>query len=379
MTETPAQSRDSKKALPVGASSAWPKEVHAGWVLDEPTLAGMGKFLTSLVVGLMDEIVRVTIFCPESADVSELPEPPVEVARYRNRGLLGMPSRELERLADEITDRKIRILHALDVGSAKLAGKLSELSSLPLIVTANKLGDSRRLRKLPGHLKCIMAGSEQIQLDLATHKVVPVADVLLVRPGGYLVRHATCFNELDSVSAVVVGGPMDQPEHYQAVLEAYRAVRGSDPPVGLFIIGNGRAEPRIRKEMEKLGLRQEITFVDRMKTSTLPGIFKAADVYISPSPMKRLDIPSFLAVSAGVPVLAAHGGGTDFLIDGRTALRFNPGDADDLTRKLRNILEDHAFARQIAENALDYLRENHSASAMVSAVAGAYRDVLAGQ
>ena len=89
---------------------------------------------------------------------------------------------------------------------------------------------------------------------------------------------------------------------------------------------------------------------------------------------------SLLAMAAGVPVLAAAGkSANDFLRDGETAMGFTCGDYAELTVKLSAMLEDRASARALAENALEYIRRNHSAAANVTALASMYREVLKGK
>ena len=55
---------------------------------------------------------------------------------------------------------------------------------------------------------------------------------------------------------------------------------------------------------------------------------------------------------------------------------FKKGQAEDLTAKLVSLLEDRVLARSLAENALAYLRENHSPANMVAEVARIYWLVL---
>jgi glycosyltransferase involved in cell wall biosynthesis len=144
-----------------------------------------------------------------------------------------------------------------------------------------------------------------------------------------------------------------------------------------MVMGNGRAERRLRTLSELLGVRGDVTFVDRQPPWLLPEIFKAADVYVAPVPDRRIDMPCLLAMAAGVPVLAAGVGASDFLIDGQTARCFAPGNAADLTAKLKTLLDDRAAAVALAEGALAHLRTHHSPAGAVEAVTRIYRQVAA--
>jgi len=142
-----------------------------------------------------------------------------------------------------------------------------------------------------------------------------------------------------------------------------------------FLLGAGGAERALRARISRLAMRQDVTFMDEQSPRQVVGIFKAADIYISPDPSPRMDIRSLLAMAAGIPVLTcldAEG----YLIDGRTAVRFARDDSADLTTKLLRLVEDHDAARRIARGALDYLGEYHRSATMVAAVAQTYRQAV---
>ncbi len=140
-----------------------------------------------------------------------------------------------------------------------------------------------------------------------------------------------------------------------------------------FVVGNGRADGQLRLSADKLGLRGELTFVDRQPLRLLPEMFKAADIYVAPVPSRGIDMPSLLAMAAGIPVLAAGEGAADFFIDGQTMLRFKQGNPADLAGKLASLMDDHAMAARLAESALEHLRTCHSPAGVVAALTRIYR------
>jgi glycosyltransferase involved in cell wall biosynthesis len=55
------------------------------------------------------------------------------------------------------------------------------------------------------------------------------------------------------------------------------------------------------------------------------------------------------AMASGVPVVAARAGGIpDVVSDGENGLLFTPGDTDELTAKLRQVLFDEPYRQQLA-------------------------------
>jgi glycosyltransferase involved in cell wall biosynthesis len=299
-----------------------------------------------------------------------------------------MFSRPIEALAAQIAGEDIQLIHAMDAQGAGLARRLGALTDTRFAVSSFNLADARSLGTLEARCAAVLAGSDAIRREILEQRVSPASKVHLVRPGVHQERHATCFEQADNTASIVAGCGLDDLPAFAAVLRALADLRGRGYECLLFVIGEGKAERELRMLCDELGLRQDLTFVEHQCGKNLVDIFKAADIYVAPSPYAGVDMGALLAMAGGVPVLAGvcdpgspasvrpgKGGSCDFVIDGRTAGIFRSADAHDLADKLAHLLDDHAAARALAESALGYLRENHSAAKMVAAVAQIYRQV----
>ncbi len=350
-----------------------PKRVRVGWVAGECTLERLARTLQPLAVGLLDEVVDVVVICPQRSATAELPSPPLEIVRYGRLKLWIFRTGATENLVEELRPMRLQVLHALDADACDLTRHLAAALNLRYIVSSYRLGDGRIIGGLDQRAEAVLAASEQLARDLLEHRVCAAAKIRVVRPGVHHVRHTTLFDHPQQSTAVVAGGRLDDVPAFEAVLKAFAAVKDRKYDCVFFIIGSGRAERALRLMAEKAGLDDVLTFVDRQPPAKLAGIFKAADIYIAPLPEHGVDIECLLAMAAGDPVLAAAGGSSDFLIDSKTALLFTMGDTDALTARLLSLLDNHAAARQQAEDALKYLREKHSQASMVTALADIYR------
>jgi glycosyltransferase involved in cell wall biosynthesis len=349
------------------------RPIRVGWVAGKETFTQIGRILQPLAVGLMDELVGTTIFLPEGCDRNELPNMPIGMVSYNRLQWRVFRSKTLSVLGEEIQNAQLNLLHALDSGVAALTAQLAGATGLPYVVSCHSLGDSRALGTLDERCQAVLAASEPIRRELVGARVAAPNKILLVHPGVYQVNHATCYTDDKKSIAIVAGGAMDDFDAYHALLRAFSEVRTRNYDCVFFLIGNGKAEARIREAAKEMDLRSPLTFVDRQEARQLQGILKSADIYISPRSTQQVDLVSLLAMAAGDPVLAAKSAVDDFLIDGKTALTFNAGNAAELTAKLVSILEDRQAGTVLADNALEYLREHHGAAQMVAAVAGIYR------
>ena len=359
-----------------GGDLAPARQIRVGWVAGTRTLERFGRTLRPLAIGLLDEFVRLTAICPEDTDTRQLPIPPIEVVACARRKWWTTTRKAAEPIAQRLRTAKLELLHALDADAAALTERLARILGIGWAVSCYGLDGARRLKKLGDHVAAVFAASVPILEELRRKKVAPPERLLLLRPGVHRVRHANCFNDPQHSISIVTCGVLDDFGAYATVLRSFAELRSRDYDCALFVIGTGPAETKLRALSASLGVHRDLTFADYQPGVQLPGILKAADVYVSPVSRKSLDVQRLLAMAAGVPVLAATGGVGDFLHDAQTALLFAPGDSADLTTKLLGVVDDRAAARNLAEGGLQYLRENHSPTSMVVELAEAYRRMM---
>ncbi|MGC9454158.1 MAG: glycosyltransferase family 4 protein [Phycisphaerae bacterium] len=376
MTQAPADKSDTPQEFTQPqAEQPRARRLRVGWIATPGTLDHLARVIKPLVVGLLDELVDPTAVCPRSANTDELPSPPVEVLSYGPLRRFGLWTGALERLGQELRSRRPELLHALDAQAAGLTHRLAGMLDVPYIVSSFSLLDARHLGGITSKAAAIVAAGDAIRRRLLERHAAKPEMVRVVRPGVYCAKRPTCFTQLNQSIAIVAAGSLDNFRAFRPVVESFAAMRGGGHDCSLFILGSGRGERHIRGLADSLGVRTEVTIVDRPRQGQLPGIFKAADIYISPAPARSVDMQSLLAMAAGVPVLAATDDKdpSDFLIADETALLFESGNSSDLTAKLKLLLEERASARALAERALKYLREHHSPATMVSKLVEVYR------
>ncbi len=363
-------------AEPAGDDAVKGRRLGVAWVAAPGTLERAERQLKPLVVGLLDELSRPTVICPEGAEVGDLPSPPLEFITYPHRRWLGIPKRAAEAVCDQLRRCKVGLLHGLAGEAADLTRRLARTGGFEYVLSSHRLGDARRIGAAGGDAFALLAGSEPVRRDLLDHHVAPAGSVRLARLGVYQVRRPTCFADPQRSIAIVVGGERSEYAPVAAVLEGLAEINARNYDCAFFLLGGGPDERRLRRLADRLDLRNRLTFAPHQKPTQLAGILKGADVYISPASSREIDVEALLAMAAGVPVLAAGAGASDFLVDGRTTLMYRQGEAPDLTVKLAALLDDKAATRALAENALAYLREHHSPAGMVATLANVYREAL---
>jgi glycosyltransferase involved in cell wall biosynthesis len=353
-----------------------PSKLRVAWVAAPQTLDNFAPVLEPLAVGLTDELIELLLICPPKVDTHPLPTPPMDVVRCSRMcgGIFGTGA--LRALIDEIVSRKVQIIHALDIRAAHLTRKLGRRIDVPYVISSWTRRDGRRLGRLDDRAAAVLAGSEPLRRNLLGSHVADPEKVHLVRPGVHQVQEVGCFADPQRSVAIVAAGPMDRFADFEAVLKSFAELRERRYDCVLMLIGNGRAEKRLRMRTEQLDLQKEVTFVDHQSASRIPAILKGADLFISPVRGGGYGNLSLLGMAAGTPVLTTENGASDFLIDTETALVFQEGKSADLTAKLTALLDNRSAARSLAQNALAHLREHHSPAKMVSEVTKIYRNAV---
>ena len=358
---------------PANISPQPPKPLRVALVAGAKTLGQLGPVVRHMVVGLLDEPMHVSLVCPDGADVGGIPAPPVEVIRYGRMQPGFLARRSLGQLAKGLTSSGVRVLHALDWTALGLTRRLAEKANLDYVLSVLALRPTLHL----GDERCraVLAASEPIRQKLLAGRGTRPDLVQLLRPAVHRAAKATCFMDPQHAPAIVAAGQLKNFHHFAAVLGSFAELRREQRQCAFFLVGAGPRESQLRRLAEKLDLMAELTFVQLQDAEQLAGIVKAADIFISPVPSDRVEVELLSAIAAGDPVVAAGVDACDFIINGQTALTFTAADAGELTGRLNALLDDRAWARSLAENALAHLREHHSPAAMAKQLADLYRGI----
>ena len=122
-----------------------------------------------------------------------------------------------------------------------------------------------------------------------------------------------------------------------------------------------------------MGLGHDVTFVDEQSPDELRSILRSSDVYILPVAGGQYDIHRLMAMAEGCVAIVADGHMGDGGEDDRSSLVFEEGHSSGLSAQLSKVLNDRAFARTIAQRAVEYMGKMHSPTAVASELAGIYR------
>ena len=149
---------------------------------------------------------------------------------------------------------------------------------------------------------------------------------------------------------------LDLHKGHDRILEALAILKEQRLTPRYIIVGEGEEEMRLRRMVQNLGLKRQVTFAGFIPEGKLPDIYADSDIFVMASREipGRLDLVegfgiSFLEASAsGLPVVAGRSGGVpDAVRNGETGFLVDPNQPEGIARALRLLLTDTNLAKRL--------------------------------
>lgn len=121
--------------------------------------------------------------------------------------------------------------------------------------------------------------------------------------------------------------------------------------IKFIIVGSGPDRENLQNLIKKLSLENNVFLHDPVPYSEIPDIYKNADVYIETLPGQiggaGLGMSLLEAMSSGLPIIAAKRPGIEYGVkEGINGFLFEPGNAEELSKNIENILNEDNLRSQ---------------------------------
>jgi phosphatidylinositol alpha-1,6-mannosyltransferase len=168
---------------------------------------------------------------------------------------------------------------------------------------------------------------------------------------------------LDDAPVLLTVGRLVERKGHAAVIRALPQVMAQLGPVSYVIAGSGPEESRLRAEVERLHLQEQVHFAGAVADDQLPGFYHLCDLFVMPTrelrgdPVEGFGIVYLEANAAGKPVLATRCGGVaDAVEDQVSGVLLEPGDEDALVEAIVSLLGDRARLQEMGQAGLRRVR-----------------------
>ncbi|MCB1026230.1 MAG: glycosyltransferase family 4 protein [Microthrixaceae bacterium] len=238
---------------------------------------------------------------------------------------------------------------------------------------------TRMQTRVAKSLRRIITVSENSATDiLADHEVDP--ERLHIVPVGV---DPDLFRPLTGVERephrIISTASADVPMKGQRfLLEAVAKLRAEHDDVTLTIIGSLKDGSRTHSTLDRLGLRDCVTFVSGVSDERIVELYSEASVAVVPSLYEGFSLPAIEAMAAACPLVATTGGALPEVTgtDGDTCFQVPPSDADALVAGIRRVFAHPAEAAAVAERARNRVVENWSWKRTAERTVTHYRALL---
>ena len=370
-----------------------------------PTISGMSTYALNLVRQLVaagHDVVMVSQYRGDALGRRVYgggPPPPVEGVDVRGLESVGEQSggdfaHDVATLAAAVAEAHgeapfdvVHAQYAYPTGLAAL--EAGSRLGVPVVVSIQG-GDGhwvgqccgthrRAMDAVLGHAGALLVGSPSFaEVVVANHGVDP-ADLVVV-PGGTDTTRFTPSGDraLGAVRGaepvLLCHGRVDRRKGALDLLEAVALLEGPR----LVVSGVGPDLDAACVRAEELGLGERVTFSGHVDYADAPDVYRAADVFVSPTWAEGFSNTILEAMASGLPIVStAVVGVVDALEHGRTALLVPREDPPALAAALRRLLDDAALRARLADAALREVRERYSWEAVSRQILEVYRTVPA--
>jgi glycosyltransferase involved in cell wall biosynthesis len=341
------------------------KSLRVALIASEHTICEYSIFLERFLVGLADESIPVALICPPGLNPGTGFSGITEVINYPIFDLPLIGRLNIRLLTERLSKFEPAILHCLCESRASLTRQLAHRLDLPYLLMVNSLQKRwSRLSISPSYCRRIIVPARSIAENMSNIHARFADRVKQINIGTFVAEKSGCFTDLSRPATMVITDPFTRTDDFENLFNVFKHLLIDGYEFMTVIAGGDRTDRQLWKLLDALGLLKTISIVPRR----LPwcSILAAGDIFIRTRPDYSFDPVLLQAMSIGTAVAGCKGGVDDLIIEDRTAVIFDPKDEMSIMRTLQRLLDRRELARQFAENAQQYLRENHSVSKMIS-------------
>ena len=349
-----------------------PEAIAPAIIISEENFYLYSNILRHLFVGLADAASFPTLICSTNCDPDLVATPASQVIYHPIFKMPFSTHPNKKRLLRDLSKINPTILHCFGLEKIKFTRHIAQQLNIPYVATISQT--SKHFTPFApslSHSQSIIAPSKTIADNLA--KKHPGCKKLIeqINFGTFVNDTCACFFNPSHMAGMILINPLNQLSDFEALLAAIKHLAVDGHSFILIIVGSGPAERKLRKTITALGLSQVVNIVPHI--NPLRSMLAGADIFIRPIPQDSFDPFTIEAMSVGLTVAAAKGSVDDLIIDSETAVNFEPDDKLNIYSALQKILNNKDFARQLAQNAQQLLRTEHTVSEMVSSIMDVYR------
>ncbi|AKB17642.1 MULTISPECIES: glycosyltransferase family 4 protein [unclassified Methanosarcina] len=252
-----------------------------------------------------------------------------------------------------------------------VAVKLKEMYKVPVVITehTSRTFNNAVKRKEPQFIRPWNLCDAIIRVrkgDISLFKSVGVPlDKVYYIPNGYSPKsfpdldQQSCRKKLglplDKKIILNVGSLYGEVKGHKYLIEAMNEIIMQRKDVICFIVGGGKLEKKLKKQISSSGLEDYVKLTGSRPYTEIPLWMSACDVFVLPSLHESFGIVQIEAMSCGKPVVATYNGGSEeVLISESYGYLVEPTKSKELAEKVLVALDKEWNNEQIKKYAMNF-------------------------
>jgi glycosyltransferase involved in cell wall biosynthesis len=135
----------------------------------------------------------------------------------------------------------------------------------------------------------------------------------------------------------------------QYLIQAMARIHGEMPGARLTLVGDGTERGELEDLVDRLGVRECVTFTGRVPHEEVRGYLDRADVFVLPSLSEGLPLTILEAMASGLPIVATKVGGVPDIVDeGMNGYLVEPRNPDEIADRVSMLLRNDVVRDEIS-------------------------------
>jgi glycogen synthase len=222
----------------------------------------------------------------------------------------------------------------------------------------------RAIRAVFDHANELIIGSQSFAEEVHELHGTPL-DRFTIIPGAinaerFHPRENRLLGEIGIIPTLLYHGRVDRRKGVLELIEAVEQLREEGRDLRLVVSGIGPDLDPAKALTAAKSLNDLITFTGHVAYDEVPEVYRAADLFVSPTWSEGFSNTILEAMASGLPIVAARAVGVvDCLTDGENALFHEVHDVAGLMRQIAVLIDDAPLRHRLAENAIQEIRTKY--------------------
>lgn len=328
-----------------------------------------------LVVGLIDERVRVAQVVPEDVSPDDLSAFGDHVV-WRESTMPMLNQHRLSGLDEALGALGVDLIHAMDGRLWRSGLKLAAAMDVPIVLSAYSMLDVRLSQKvLPGRDPARVAVTAATEPIINAIRPAAPDDMLLATVGTGVHSHEarTAPPKPDQSLCVIVCGNGVLDPDYETLLRSIADFIELYPTSQFFFDGQGSGQHQIWKAANAMGLLGNISLTPRRIGHR--NMLLRSHALIHPQALGRARSLTLRAMARGMPVIARQDPALDYLIHDQNAIVLDQPDAGDWTEQLIRLVDQPDWFNKLGQSAAQWVHEHRPSSHQINGILDIYRRI----